>query len=116
VRYHRSAVEHSEESNYFVADLGYCLARAGDRDGAGAILERFEEASRTQYVSSLHRAIVLAGLQEKEETLKWLEAALEERAPTLVYLGVDPRFRWLRGDERFHAVVASAGGRGAGAY
>ena len=45
--------------------------------------------------------MIYAGLGDKDQALKWLQEAYEERAGWLVYLNVDPRYDSLRSDPRF---------------
>jgi hypothetical protein len=41
------------------------------------------------------------GLQEKEQALKYLEMAYQDRSCWMVWLRVDPRFDAIRGDPRY---------------
>jgi hypothetical protein len=61
-------------------------------------------------VPSYWFALVHAGLGERDEVLRDLERAYEERSTVLAYLLIDPRFAPLRGDPRFLALARRLGG------
>jgi hypothetical protein len=65
-------------------------------------------AGRT-YVSPFSIALVHLGLEEIQESISWLERALDERTCWLVWVGVDPMFDSLREEPRFQAIVARMG-------
>lgn len=65
--------------------------------------------SSKHYVSPLNFASLYAELSMKEETLKFLEAAYEERTPWLVFLQADPDYDFLHADERYRAIVRKIG-------
>ena len=60
-------------------------------------------------MSSYHIAVIYIGLNKIGHTLKWLEKAVEERSPSLVYLKVDPMFGSLHGDSRFKEILRKIG-------
>jgi hypothetical protein len=60
------------------------------------------ESSAHSYVSPYSRAIVYAGLGEKDQVFAWLERAYQERSYFLaVYLPTDSRLDNLHADPRF---------------
>jgi TolB-like protein/DNA-binding winged helix-turn-helix (wHTH) protein len=65
--------------------------------------------ARKQYVSPCDIAFAYAFLGDKEETLKFLEAAYQERSPGLVFLQKQPVFDFLHSDERYRAIVKNIG-------
>ncbi|MBI3841067.1 MAG: tetratricopeptide repeat protein [Thaumarchaeota archaeon] len=100
-----TAVRLSGESTLALAMLGHGLASAGRKDDALAILRRLQDRSKERYVPSYWIAVVYNGLREREEVLKWMEGAFDERSSWLVWSNVEPRFDWLRGDPDFSALV-----------
>jgi TolB-like protein/Tfp pilus assembly protein PilF len=54
-------------------------------------------------------ARLYTSLGQPAEAITWLERACEERAGTMVYLGVDPHFDPLRGEPRFQALLKKVG-------
>ena len=57
------------------------------------------------YVSPGHTALVYLGLDQKDEALKWLQKAYQDRYAWLVFLKVDPIFDSLRSDPKFRDLV-----------
>jgi hypothetical protein len=55
-------------------------------------------------------ALVHAGLGERDQALRYLERAYEERSTVLAYLLIDPRLAPLRGEPRFLSLVQRLGG------
>ena len=84
--------------------LGYFYGVSGRRREALAILAMLEERSRKQYVSPQHFAVVHLGLGQKDEGVRVLEKAYEERAFEI--LGFSGRlFDRLRDDPRFQDLL-----------
>jgi TolB-like protein/DNA-binding winged helix-turn-helix (wHTH) protein/tetratricopeptide (TPR) repeat protein len=65
--------------------------------------------ARKQYVSPYELASACAFLGDKEETLKFLEAALRARSPWLVLLQKEPVFDFLHSEERYRNIVKEIG-------
>ena len=49
--------------------------------------------------------LVHAGLGERDQALRYLERAFEERSTILAYLLIDPRLALLRSEPRFIALA-----------
>jgi hypothetical protein len=82
--------------------LGHALARADRRSEALECVERL----RGQPVKApLDIARVYLGLEDADEALRWLAAAVAQRQPHLILMPADPRFDWLRRDPRYADVV-----------
>lgn len=93
-----------------LAWLGYAYAVSGRRADALRVLEQLNNlASRQQYVSPLHVALVYNGLGEKDHALEWLEKAYNNRDEYLVYLNIYPAFENLHSDARFQELVRRIG-------
>jgi hypothetical protein len=55
-------------------------------------------------------AIIYAGLGDRGAAIDWLERAAEPHTEQMMlYLGVDPVFRSLRGEPRFQALLKKIG-------
>lgn len=82
-------------------------AYAADKqvDKATELLKEIEILSAKYYVSPYLTATVYCNLGEKERALELLEKALEIRDGRLLWLGVDPQFDSLRGNERFENIL-----------
>jgi TolB-like protein/DNA-binding winged helix-turn-helix (wHTH) protein len=72
-------------------------------------LQKLKAESTKQYVSAFGLAEAYAVLHMKKQTLDALEAAYEERSPSLVFLQSDPYFDFLHSEERYRAIVQKIG-------
>ncbi len=108
---YREAVEHarraggvydSPRANSFV---GYALAKSGREKEARAELERILKLPPEVYVSPYNVAMIYNGLDEREETLRWLERGFLQREPRMTFLKVEPKWNNLRNEPRFVELV-----------
>jgi len=83
------------------AALGYVCGVAGRRDEALRILAQLQTFPMNRDVSPFYLAMIYSGLGEKEQALKWLESAYEERYNWLVWLRTEQMFEPLRGEKMF---------------
>ena len=56
--------------------------------------------SQKGYVPPYDLAVIYAGLGNKDEALRWLQQAYQERSGELLYIKVDPRLVSLRADRK----------------
>jgi serine/threonine protein kinase/tetratricopeptide (TPR) repeat protein len=103
------AVELSDRDSLRLSSFGACLAAAGRRGEAEAILAELEEVSPHRYVSAVQVALIHVGLGQTDRAFEWLEKAVLERALGLVLLRVEPRLDPLRADPRFTDLVRRVG-------
>jgi tetratricopeptide (TPR) repeat protein len=89
--------------------VGHAYAASGRTAGARRVLEQMEELSSKLYISPFDRAVVHAGLGDREAALQWLEKAAEERVPDVLVLRLDPRLAELEGEPRFEALARRIG-------
>lgn len=82
-------------------------AYAADKqvDKANELLKEIDALSVKYYVSPYLTATVYCILGEREKALELLEKALEIRDGRLLWMGVDPQFDSLRGNERFENIL-----------
>ena len=64
---------------------------------------------KTRYVSSLYIALVYTGLGQRDEALRRLNEAYDERCDYLVYLPTEPLADPLRADPRFDDLLQRLG-------
>jgi hypothetical protein len=60
-------------------------------------------------VSPFYLAMIYSGLGDKEQALKWLESAYEERYNWLVWLRTEQMFESLRGEGMFIELAQRIG-------
>jgi hypothetical protein len=81
----------------------------GKKSEALKVLDELDRKSMTAYVSPWTKAIIYAGIGDKENSLKYLEEAYKERSNWLVWLNRDPRWDPLRSDPHFQDLMRRAG-------
>jgi TolB-like protein/tetratricopeptide (TPR) repeat protein len=86
-------------------------ALAGRRDEAmaGLLALQREAASRTIRLSARDLAYMQLALGNKDQALELFAQAVNERDPTVVWLGVDPRVDILQHDGRFRELLRAIG-------
>ena len=65
--------------------------------------------AREGYISPFDIALTVAGTHDKEETLKYLEAAYREHTPFLITIQNEPVLDFLHNDSRYRALVTKLG-------
>ena len=70
----------------FLGSLGRLYALAGQEDEARALLSHLMERREREFVPAIAIVYINLGLGEHDETMKWLEAAYEERDVSLIWL------------------------------
>ena len=91
------------------ASLGHAYAVAGQTGRGRSVLGALRSAAAQSYVPSYYFAVVHAGLGQRDEALRYLERAYEERSTVLAYLRIDPRLAPLRNEPRFIALARRLG-------
>jgi tetratricopeptide (TPR) repeat protein len=89
------------------AMLAHAHALAGDREQALALLNDHTATARERYISPYDIAVIHAGLGNKREAISYLQAAIIDRSPWMVFLGVDPRLDVLRDEPAFAEIAAA---------
>jgi serine/threonine-protein kinase len=90
---------------------GYALGKSGKSDEARAIIDKLLKLSQEpgRWVPPYHIATVYNGLGKTDETIVWLNKALEQQDPKLAFLKVDRTWNNLRNDQRFQQIMTRAG-------
>jgi TolB-like protein/DNA-binding winged helix-turn-helix (wHTH) protein len=91
------------------AELGFAYGGLGDQRAANGMLEKLLTRSTQGYVPPFYIALVHLGLRKNDLALAWLEKALEEQSPFLVYLKTEPKLDTLRSDRRFTDLMRRVG-------
>ena len=104
-----TALRQSGGLSIAAAARAHALALTGEKAQAEAVARDLIERSRTSYVPAFEIAVIFMGLGDLDKTFEWLENAVRERSTWLVHVGWDPRFKSVRTDPRFVAVVRTIG-------
>jgi tetratricopeptide (TPR) repeat protein len=96
-------------SGLMLGEEGYSYARSGDVARANAFLASLDERARTTYVDPYERALVYAGLGDRDRALDWLNRAREAHSASIIWLRTEPMLDGLRGDPRFAALIREVG-------
>src|SRR5207247_2152990 len=107
--YEEAIAELQKERNLFggpsrhLAQLGYAYAVSGKRDQAQGVLDEVEEASKLYRPTPItyDRALIYAGLGEKDQAFAWLEKAYQVRHGAMALYKVEPMLDSLRSDPRY---------------
>ena len=87
-----------------VCDVGCVYAAMGKRTEARSILNSLKNKAHFSYVSPYLIASIYSQLGERDEALRWLEKAYDER-DGISYLAADPMMDPLRSDSRFVFLI-----------
>jgi tetratricopeptide (TPR) repeat protein len=105
----QKALTMSGGKSFVHAALGHAYAVAGERDLATEVLEELKDQSLRQYAPAYDRAVIYAGLDDRDRAFEWLERAYDERSSWMSYLRVEPRLDVLRSDARFATLLRKVG-------
>ena len=89
--------------------LAWGYARCGRADEARLLLSHALEAKGPGYLEPNTVAHVFVALGDHEHALTWLERAVEERAPYVAEMAVEPALDPLRADPRFVRLLKRLG-------
>jgi TolB-like protein/DNA-binding winged helix-turn-helix (wHTH) protein/tetratricopeptide (TPR) repeat protein len=89
--------------------LAWGYARCGRADQARLLLSQALKAKGAGYLEPNTVAQVFVALGDHDQALKWLNRAVEERAPYVIVMAVDPALEPLRSDPRFVRLLERVG-------
>jgi TolB-like protein/Tfp pilus assembly protein PilF len=104
----RRTVEINPHSRSF-SFLGYALAKAGREKEAREELNKILTLSKERWISPYSTALLYNGLNDREQSLQWLEKGLTEHDPRMVFLKVEPKWNNLRDDPHFQKIMKEVG-------
>lgn len=84
-----------------VAQLGYALAKSGNREQAQATLAELKSLAAARFVPAYSIAMIYHGLGERDGALNYLEKSIEEREVQVSFIKIDTRWDELRSEPRF---------------
>jgi len=96
-------------SYQLLSALSYSYARVGRRPEAEALIKRWKEIEKTEYVTNYWIAVSYAALGNKEAAFAELEKAYQAHDWFLSRLKVDPFMDPLRDDPRFKDLIKRVG-------
>lgn len=106
---YRSALQAVPKSAVMIANLSHGLALAGQSDESRKLLDQLVSARSSRYIPPYWIAVCFLGLGEREEAIRWLATALEERCAWRTLLAVDPKLDPLRNHPRFRELLKEVG-------
>jgi len=106
IELNEKALQTEPTNQVYLRFAGIAYAKAGRRQDAEKIIDRFREIAKSQYVMSYHLALIYSALGEKEKAFAELETALSERDYLLPRIQVEPFLDPLRNDPRFQELIA----------
>lgn len=99
------ALEGDPTNPVFLRFAGIAYAKAGRRQDAEKIIDRFREIAKTQYVMSYHLALIYSALGDKAKAIAELETAFNEHDYLLPRIQVEPFLDPLRNEPRFQELI-----------
>jgi TolB-like protein/DNA-binding winged helix-turn-helix (wHTH) protein/Tfp pilus assembly protein PilF len=94
----------------YLANLGHAYAVAGRPEDARRMLDQMYEMTKQGFFVGLSaRAIIYAGLGDKENAIVNLQRARDQNDANMIWLHVEPAYDGLRSDPRFQELVRQQG-------
>jgi tetratricopeptide (TPR) repeat protein len=94
-------------------ELAVAAHRAWVQGGETAVekwgVQQAQASARKGYISNLDMAIPFAFAGDKQQTLKYLEAAFRDHQPNIITLQYEGIFDFLHNEPRYRALVAKIG-------
>jgi TolB-like protein/Tfp pilus assembly protein PilF len=88
-----------------LANAAYACALAGRPSEAIRILDALLELAAKRYVPAFNIAMIYNALAETGDAITWLERGMEQRAPYMTFLASDPKWKNLRDEPRYLALL-----------
>jgi hypothetical protein len=89
------------------------IRHAFSRGGYEALLKMHMSALKEkdvhQYVAPLQLALAYAALAMKDETIRFIEEAYQERAPSLIWIQNEGAYDFLHADKRYRSIIRRMG-------
>ncbi|HZE18757.1 MAG TPA: protein kinase [Candidatus Angelobacter sp.] len=95
----------SGSATYSLTALAHTFALAGRREDALRMLAELDEIAKKKYVSLYSLSAVHVALQDYDRAFQLLDGAVKSHDRALIWLKVGPRFKPVRTDPRFRAIL-----------
>jgi tetratricopeptide (TPR) repeat protein len=89
----------------YKGSLGYAYAVSGRANKAREVLQDLASRSQQPYVPAYAIALVYAGLRERDNSIKWLQKAFEDRSTSMAFVKLDPELSVLHSDPQFEQLA-----------
>jgi DNA-binding winged helix-turn-helix (wHTH) protein/Tfp pilus assembly protein PilF/TolB-like protein len=96
-----------DQDPYVEGLLGYAEADNGHPADAQHILDDLQRRQDTSYVPPISRALVMIGLQRRQEAIIALGQTIQDHSTSMVYAKVDPTLDPLRNEAAFQTLLRS---------
>jgi TolB-like protein/DNA-binding winged helix-turn-helix (wHTH) protein/tetratricopeptide (TPR) repeat protein len=90
----------------YLGYLGHAYAASGRRDAAKEVVHELDESSKVTHVGQWNKAVIYAGMKDKDRAFEALLASSAENDGSNVWLGVNPELDNLRSDPRFAELLS----------
>jgi adenylate cyclase len=91
--------------SFALANIGRTYALTGRAVEARQVLRELEVAARQEYVPAMYMAAIYAALGDRDQSVRWIEKAYEERSDCMIYLRTEPSLDGLRSEPRFQEFL-----------
>ncbi|MGE5326872.1 MAG: tetratricopeptide repeat protein, partial [Deltaproteobacteria bacterium] len=89
--------------------LGHTYAVSGQKAKALELTRRLKDVSKQRYVPALYPAAIYAGLGDKDNAVRRLAQAVDDRSDYCLFLPLEPEAENLRSDPRFKDLIRRIG-------
>ncbi len=89
--------------------LAFAYALSGETDKARQKLNAMLDMRKERYVSSWSIASIYGVLGKIDEEFEWLDKAVDERYPIVLYITFKPEYEKIRSDKRYNALLKKMG-------
>lgn len=101
----RKKLASSPDNPLVLPVLGYAYASAGRKNEAQVILNKLQGMRQQRYISPFMIALLCTGMDKKDEAIKWLNEAYEERDPQIIWINIEPELDPLHSDTCFIQLI-----------
>lgn len=106
IELYRRSCSLSDDAPFPLSSLAHAVAMRGDHREANRLLKKLKTGP---IVAASDLARVYCGLQDKSQTVHYLEVAARSKCMYLLRVTGDPRFDWLLTQPRFRAILHTMG-------
>jgi TolB-like protein len=94
------------EPPVLTAEIGYALARSGQKQEAEKEVEQLKEESKTIFVDPYFLSLIYLGMHDETLTLRWLDEAYQVRSPFLISMTTEPKWKEMLKQPKLQNFIA----------